>query len=63
VSTEFGGRVVNQVKAFFVREFGNYFNLRFSLFAKFPDSAKYLAICSTIDSLVSPTNLVYLGTF
>jgi len=29
---ECGGRVVNQVKAFFVREFGKNFNLKFSLF-------------------------------
>jgi hypothetical protein len=58
---ECGGRVVNHVKAFFVREFGKYFILKFSLFAMSPASVRNLAICSTVDSLVSPANLVNFG--
>ena len=57
-----GGRVVNQVNAFFVRELGKYLILGFSLFEISPASIKYLATCSTVDSVVSPENLVNLGT-
>jgi len=56
-------KVVNQMKAFLVREIGKYFNLKFSLFAISPASVRYRAICLTVDSLVSPTNLVNLGVF
>ena len=55
--------MVNHVKAFLVRELGKNFIFKSSLFAKFPASAKYLAICSTVDSLVSPANFVNLGIF
>ena len=57
---EFGGRVVNHVKALFVNEFGKYLIFRFSLLAKSPASS---GTCSTVDSLVSPANLVKFGTF
>jgi len=60
---EWGGNVVNQVKAFFVRELGKYFIFKFSLFAKSLASIRYQAIHSTVDSLVSPANLVNLGIF
>lgn len=55
--------VVNHVKAFFVRELGNYLILKFSLFVRSPASIKYREICSIMNSLVSPTNFVNLGTF
>ena len=55
--------MVNQVKAFLVRELGKYLILRLSLFDISPASIKYLAICSTVDSVVSPENLVNFGTF
>ena len=60
---EWGGRVVNHVKAFLVKELGKNFILKFSLLAKSPASTKYLAMCSTVDSFVSPANLVNLGIF
>src|ERR1051325_70164 len=56
-----GGNVVNHVKAFLVRELRKYLILRFSLFAMSPTSVRYLAMCSTVDSLVSPANFVNLG--
>jgi hypothetical protein len=37
---ECGASMVNNVKAFFVREFGKNFNLKFSLFAISPASVK-----------------------
>jgi len=51
------------MKAFFVREFGKYFNLKFSSLAKSPPYVKYRVICLTMDSLVSSANLVNLGIF
>lgn len=54
---------MNHVKAFFVRKFGGNLIFIFSLFAISLASVWYQAICSTIDSLVSPKNLVNLGTF
>lgn len=54
--------MVNQVKAFFVREFGKYFIFKFSLFATSPASVWYLVTCLTVISLVSQVNLVNLGT-
>ena len=62
-SIEFGGKVVNHVKAALVREEWKCFTLKFSLFDISPDSVKYLAICSTVDSPDSPPNFVYLGIF
>src|SRR3954469_9009889 len=59
---EFGGKVVNQTNAFFVSELGKYLILKFSFPARSPASVRYLAICSTVDSLVSPENLVNFGT-
>ena len=59
---ELGGRVVNQVNAFFVRELGKYLILKFSLFEISPASIKYLVTCSIVDYVVSPENLVNLGT-
>lgn len=50
--------MVNQVKAFFVREFGNYFIFKLSLFAMSPVSVWFLARCLTVDSLVSLEKLV-----
>jgi hypothetical protein len=58
---ECGASVVNHVKIFFVRTLRKNFNLKFSLFAISPASVKYRVICSTLDSLVSPANVVNLG--
>jgi len=58
---ECGASVVNHVKEFFVREFRKNFNLKFSLFPISPASVKYCSICSTVDSMVSPTNIANLG--
>ena len=63
VLIEFVGTMVNHVKEFLVRELGKYFILKFSLFAISHASIRYLATCSTVDSLVSLENLVNLGTF
>lgn len=60
---EYAGNLVNHVNAFFVRELGKYLILKFSLFVMSPSLVKYRAICSTVDSLMSPTNLVNLETF
>lgn len=57
------GSTMNHVKAFLVRELWNYFTFRFSLFAIPPTSMRYLATCSTIDSLVSLENFINFGTF
>ena len=62
MSIEFGGNVVNHVKAIFVNELGKYCILKFSLFSKSLASIRYMATCSTVDSLVSPKNFVNLGT-
>lgn len=51
------------VKVFLVIEFGKYLIFQFSLLAKSPALVWYRATCSTVDSLVSPTNLVNFGTF
>ena len=51
------------MKELFMRELGKYFILRLSLFGMSPPSIKYLATCSTVDSVVSPKNLVNLGIF
>ena len=53
-----GGKVVNHVKAFLVKELGKYLILRSSLLAISPASVRY----STVDSLVSPANFINLGT-
>src|SRR4051794_26113106 len=55
--------MVNHVNAALVRDGGKCLTHRLSLFARSPDSVKYLAMCSIIDSPVSPPNLVYLGIF
>lgn len=55
--------MVNHVKAFLVREFGKNLIFKFSLFAISSASVWYRAICSIVDSLVSPSNLVNLETF
>lgn len=60
---EFGARVVNQVNAFLVSELGKYLILKFSLFDVSSASVRYLAMCSTVDSLVSPVNFVNFWTF
>lgn len=54
---------MNHVKAFFVREFGKNLIFKFSLFAISPASVWYRAISLTVNSPVSPANLVNLGTF
>src|SRR4051812_13205881 len=51
------------VNAALVRDDGKCFTLKLSLFAMFPNSVRYLAMCSTVDSHVSSPNLVYLGIF
>src|ERR1051325_10409684 len=51
------------MKAALVRDEGKCFTLKPSLFAMSPDSDTYLAMCSTVDSPISPQNLVYLGIF
>lgn len=60
---ECGRSIVNHVKAFLVKEFGKYFIFKFSLFTISHASIRYQVISSTTDSLVSPTNLMNLGTF
>lgn len=60
---ECAGRVANHVKVFFIRKLGKYLILKFSLFGMSPALVKYQAICSTVDSFISPANLVNLGTF
>ena len=54
---------MNQVKAFFVMELGKYFIFKFSLFAILLASIKYRAMCSSVDSLVSPANWVNFGIY
>lgn len=53
---ELGGKVVNYVKVFFVKELGKYFIFINSSMAKSPHSIWKQATCSTVDSSSSPTN-------
>jgi len=55
--------VVNQVKAFFVKELGKYLIFKFSLFVITHASVKYRAMCSTMDSLVLPNKFGKFGNF
>lgn len=54
---------MNHVKEFLVRELGKHFILIFSLLVMSLASVRYLATCSTVDSLVSPENFLNFGTF
>ena len=61
MSMDPGGKVVNHVKAFFVKELGKYLILRSSLLAISPASVSYLPMSSTVDSFASPANFIHLG--